>query len=76
MIPMESYMPDAIIETLINSLPTFYTLSVLQSVVHGGEIYYEASHLLIAPFAAQNTYILDRSHELIQILMDSLSTIR
>ena len=70
MIPMESYLPDPLIETLINSLPTFYTPSVLQSVEHGGEIDYEACRTLMAPFTTQNTYVSDRSHELVLILMD------
>ena len=70
MIPIESYLPDPLIETLIDSLPTFYTRSVLQSVVHDGEIDYGASRTIMAPFTTQSTYVSDRSHELVQILID------
>ena len=70
MVPMESYMPDPLIETLIDSLPTFYTPSMLQSVVQNGEIDYEASRMIMAPFTTQNTYVSDRSHELVRLLID------
>jgi hypothetical protein len=70
MVPMESYMPDPLIETLIDCLPTFYTPSMLQSVVHGGEIDHEASRTIVAPFTTQNTYVSARSHELVQILIN------
>jgi len=70
MIPIESYLPDPLIETLIDSLPTFYTRSMLQSVVHNGEINYRASCTIMVPFTTQSTYVSDCSHELIQILID------
>jgi hypothetical protein len=70
MIPIESYMPDTFIESLINSLPTLYTLPVLQSLVHDGEIDCGEARTTFAPFTAQNSYVANRSHELTQILID------
>jgi len=70
MIPIESYLPDPLIETLVNCLPTIYTLPVLQSLVHDGEIDHKDARTILALFKAQNSYVTDRSHELLQILID------
>jgi hypothetical protein len=70
MIPIESYLPDPLIETLIDTLPTVYTLSALQSLVRDGEIDHETARTLLAPFTAENPCVGNRSHELAQILID------
>src|SRR6266545_515418 len=70
MIPIESYMPNPLIESLVDSLPTLYTLSMLQSLVHDGEINHKAALTVLAPFTTQNPCVTNHSHELVQILID------
>ena len=70
MISIELYLPDPLIETLINCLLTLYMLPILQSHVHDSKIDHKNACTILALFMAQNSYVTDRSHELLQILID------
>ncbi|KAJ3506751.1 hypothetical protein NLJ89_g6696 [Agrocybe chaxingu] len=71
MVPVESFLPDVMTNSIIDNFPTLLSKDILEPFVHGARSdLITASQTLLEPFILDNQFVRARAHDLLHILWD------